>query len=209
MNRVLRPFLLIIRHPWRVAACGLLLAMLTFCVTAIQIFLYSKTTSTMQADAAIVLGAAVWGNRPSPVYRERLEEALALYKNHRVRYLVFTGGTPELGYPSEGEVGQRFALRQGVPASAILYEEASHSTWQNLSNAQLLLSPLHAQWVLLVSDPLHMRRAVAMAEELGLHAAPSPTPSSRFHSILTRGKFLWRETWLYLGYTLWGLHSND
>ena len=167
-----------------------------------QIVSYGKPVGSVHADAALVLGAAAWGTKPSPVYRERINEAIALYRAGRVHYLVFTGGTPEPGYPAEGEVGRRFAIEHGVPAAAILYETASRTTWENLANARKLLASAGIQTVLLVTDPLHMRRAMAMAARLGLQATPAPTSSSRFQSLASRAEFLWRETLLYVDYLL-------
>ena len=185
----------------------LLIAAMGFVAVAWQIVDYANPSIDSHADAALVLGAAAWGNKPSPVYRERINEAIALYKTGRVRYLVFTGGTREPGYPAEGEVGRKFAIQHGVPAAAVLFETTSRTTWQNLANARDLLAPFGIQTVLLVSDPLHMRRAMAMAASLGLQAAPAPTSSSRFQSLASRGEFLWRETWLYIDYILLGSHS--
>jgi uncharacterized SAM-binding protein YcdF (DUF218 family) len=185
----------------------LLITALGFVAVAWQIVDYANPSIDSHADAALVLGAAAWGNKPSPVYRERINEAIALYKTGRVRYLVFTGGTREPGYPAEGEVGRKFAIEHGVPAAAVLFETTSRTTWQNLANARDLLGPVGIHTVLLVSDPLHMRRAMAMAASLGLQAAPAPTSSSRFQSVASRGEFLWRETWLYIDYILLGSHS--
>jgi uncharacterized SAM-binding protein YcdF (DUF218 family) len=182
----------------------LLVAALCFLSVAWHIVSYGNLPAGTQADAAVVLGAAAWGRKPSPVYRERINEAISLYKTGRVRYLVFTGGTPEPGYPAEGEVGRKFAIEHGVPAAAVLYEATSRTTWQNLTNARELLAPAGIQTVVLVSDPLHMRRAMAMAASLGLQAAPAPTSSSRFQSLVSRGEFLWRESWLYLDYLVLG-----
>lgn len=195
-----------LRHPLVVGFVTLLLlAALGFLGVAWQIVSYGNLSISSRADAALVLGAAAWGKKPSPVYRERIKEAVTLYQSGRVRYLVFTGGTPESDYPAEGEVGRQFAIEHGVPAAAILVETTSRTTWQNLANAQTLFAPVGIQTVLLVSDPLHMRRAMAMASSLGLQATPAPTSSSRFQSFVSRGEFLWRETWLYIDYLL--LHS--
>jgi uncharacterized SAM-binding protein YcdF (DUF218 family) len=178
----------------------LLLATLGFVGVAWQIVSYGNLSFDAHADAALVLGAAAWGKKPSPVYRERIKAAIALYKSGRVRYVIFTGGTPELGYPAEGEVGRGFAVENGVPTAAILVETTSRTTWQNLANARELLASTGIQTVLLVSDPLHMLRAMAMASSLGLQATPAPTSSSRFQSLASRSEFLWRETWLYIDF---------
>lgn len=193
------------RHPLVAGFLVLLLfAVLGFLGLAWQIVSYGYSTFNSHADAAVVLGAAAWGQKPSPVYRERIIEAIALYKSGRVRYLIFTGGTPESGYPAEGEVGRRFAIENAVPPAAILVETTSRTTWQNLANTRDLLASSGIQTVLLVSDPLHMRRAMAMATSLGLQAAPAPTSSSRFQSFASRAEFLWRETWRYVDYLLLG-----
>ena len=63
--------------------------------------------------------------------------------------------------------------------------------------------------VLLVSDPLHMRRVMAIAEALSLDASPAPTESSRFQSWTTRGGFLWRETWLYIDHLVMGIQTTS
>lgn len=80
------------------------LLVLGWLLLAVQILCYSYQSSDQSAQAAVVLGAAVWGNHPSPVYRERLNAAIQLYRQGRVGVLVFTGGTPERGYPAAAEV---------------------------------------------------------------------------------------------------------
>ena len=175
-----------------------------FTAIAWQIVQFGNQAYASSADAALVLGAAAWGNRPSPVYRERINEAISLYKEGRVHWIIFTGGTPEPGYPSEAEVGRQFSARHGVPLAAMLVEVDSRNTWQNLERAKVLMDHANIHSALLVSDPLHMRRAMAMATDLGIRAEPAPTLSSRFSSWTTRSKFLWRETWLYLDYLMLG-----
>ncbi|POZ61353.1 YdcF family protein [Chromobacterium alticapitis] len=183
---------------------GFLLAMLTvvlgFAYVAWSIVDYGSDSEQSGADAALVLGAAAWGNKPSPVFRERINHAVKLYQSGKVRWIVFTGGTPEPGYPAEADVGREFAARQGVPMTAMLVENQSRTTWQNLSNAREIGKQFGIRSYLLVSDPLHMRRAVLMADDLGLRAFPAPTQSSRFRTFSSWSRFLARETWLYLGY---------
>ena len=140
-------------------AVPLLLAM-GLTVVAWRIVAFGNRAQDSFADAAIVLGAAAWGNNPSPVYRERINEAISLYKQGRVRWIIFTGGTREPGYPSEAEVGRQFSVKHGVPLSAMLVDIDSHNTWQNLEHARQLMALSGMQSALLVSDPLHMRRAI-------------------------------------------------
>lgn len=189
----------------RLLILGLLLLLGGYGTVALQILRFGHRASGAPADAAVVLGAAAWGSKPSPVYRERIVEAIALYKAGKVRWIILTGGSSQAGYPSEAQVGRKFCVSRGVPVAATLIDERSRTTWQNLEEARALMAPRGIHTILLVSDPLHMRRAMAMARALGLQAQPAPTASSRFKSWITRGKFLWRETWLYLAYVIFGI----
>lgn len=200
MKRRARPASHLLLWSFLLLVCG-------WAFAAWQIIQSGNQASEASADAAIVLGAAAWGARPSPVYRERIVEAIALYKAGRVRWIILTGGSSAPGYPSEARVGRQFCVSRGVPIGATLVDEVSRTTWQNLEQAKELMAPRGIRTVLLVSDPLHMRRAMTMAKDLELQALPVPTISSRFRSWSTRGKFLWRETWLYLTYLIFGIKA--
>ena len=192
----------------KIILSGLVLLVVGCFVVAWQIVQFSGRVSDASADAAVVLGAAAWGNKPSPVYRERINAAIFLYQQGRVRWIIFTGGTPRPGYPSEAEVGRQFSAVHGIPVSAMLVDVESRNTWENLKHAKALMAPAGIRTVLLVSDPLHMKRAMAMATDLDLQAQSFPTSSSRFLSWMTWGKFLWRETWLYIEYMVFGRLSE-
>ena len=174
-------------------------------VEAWQISQYGDRASERSADAAIVLGAAAWGSKPSPVYRERIAQAVRLYEAGCIHWIIYTGGTSAIGFPSEAQVGRQYSVAKGVPVAATLVDEDSRTTWQNLENAAGLMKRNQIRSVLLVSDPLHMQRAMVMASDLGLAAAPAPTTTSRFLSWTSRARFLWRETWLYLAYEFAGI----
>lgn len=173
-------------------------------VQAALILQFSSERSDGKADAAIVLGAAAWGNKPSPVYRERINEAIRLYKLGKVNFLIFTGGTRESGFPTEAEVGKIFAMQHGVAEKAIILETESRTTQQNLENSQKLMDRSGIHSALLVSDPLHMYRVMQIAKRLGLNSQPAPTETSRYETWSTRTRFLLRETWLCLEYSLLG-----
>jgi len=111
------------------------------------------------AASLVVLGAAAWGKNPSPVFRERINHAIALYQSERVEKLIFTGGTRKEGYPSEGEVARKFAIKQGIPSHDILYETRSKDTYQNLVNTRLLIQKHKIHSVIIVSDAFHLARA--------------------------------------------------
>ncbi len=161
------------------AGAALLLGALSLAVL-VEVAVYGGRSSDAFADAAIVLGAAVYEDRPSPVFEERIRHAVDLYKAGRVRLLVMTGGLGPGDRLTEAEAARRWSLEQGVPPEAILLENASRTTQENLELALPLLRRHGLNRVLLVSDPLHMRRAMAIAGKLGIEAVPSPTPTSRY-----------------------------
>lgn len=182
-----------------------LAAVLLGCVSMWQVRRDAYSAARVKADAAVILGAAAWGNKPSPVFRERIVHGIDLYRNGTVRKLVFTGGTPKAGYPTEAEVGKRFAQKQGVPERDILTEPLSRNTYENLKNTRQLMRRHKIGSIIIISDPAHMARARAMAEDLGITAAYSATPSSRYAESSQADDFFIRET-LYLSlFRLWQL----
>lgn len=151
----------------------------------------SGLDETQPADAAIVLGAAVWAGSPSPVLTARLAHALELFQKKQVNFIIVTGGTGTGDNLSEAEAGAQYLIENGVPASNIVLERDGRSTLQSLQAAAQLAAPLRLKRVLLVSDPFHMLRSLKMAHDLGFEAFASPTQTS---PISTRP----REEWLYM-----------
>ena len=106
------------------------------------------------------------------------------------------------GEPTESAAARDYALQSGIPASDILIEEKSHTTYENILYAKQLADSHGIKKVLIVSDPLHMKRAVAMATDVGLVAEPSPTPSTRYQGLRSQITLLAHETYYYIGYLL-------
>lgn len=167
-----------------------------------QIAGYAGRHDPAPADVAIVLGAAVRGAEPSPVFAARIDHAIMLYRRGRVRRIVFTGGLGTGEREAESHVARRYAIAAGIPERDIAVETRSTITYENLREARALLPSRPAPRVLIVSDPLHLRRAVTMARDLGLDAHPAPTPTSRYRSWRTRARFLSREVFFYSLYLL-------
>lgn len=160
-----------------------------------------RLPSYFHADAAVVLGAAAWDKRPSPVFRERINHAITLFQSQRVDKIAFTGGTPKKGYMTEAEVGRRYALKQGVPPQKILLENTSRNTYENLRNIRPVLQANGIERIVIVSDPYHLARAAAMAEDLGIEAEVSATPTTLYSEGEKSNKFLSQESYaLFLYY---------
>lgn len=181
----------------------LLIAVLAYLtVTTISIVSFSKKDETRRADAAIVLGASVYDNSPSPVFSERINHAVELYNDGYVETIIMTGGVGKGNIRSEADIAREYAEQKGVPAEAILIEEDSSITKENLENAKKVMNENGVNTALIVSDPLHMKRAMLYAKDLGMTAYSSPTPTTLYRSWRTKLPFLIREEVYYAGYRL-------
>lgn len=169
---------------------------------ATTVFLFSLRDETRPADAAIVLGAAVWGERPSPVFRERINHGIQLYQSGTVQTLIFTGGVGNRDELAEAEVGRNYAIARGVALVDILIETSSTSTYENLGNAQAVALENGLASFLIVSTPNHMRRALSVATDLNMEAYSSPTRTIRWISRATRTFSYVREVVAYSAYLL-------
>lgn len=130
------------------------------------------------SDAIVVLGAAQWNGKPSPVLQARLDHAFDLYAAGLAPKVIVTGGIGTGDSYSEGEVARQYLLRKGVPTAAVLTENRGRSSYESMEGATLLMQRNGWHRALLVSDPFHMYRLKRMATDLGIQAATSPTHTS-------------------------------
>lgn len=175
-----------------------MLALIWLAGVAAYIIWVGQRDDATPADAIIVLGAAAYDAKPSPVFEERIRHGIDLYKRGLAPTLIFTGGYGGTGARfSESQVARRYALRQGVPDKAILIESLSRNTHDNLRQARVLMQQHKLHSVIIVSDPLHMARALRISRDLGIRSVGSPTPTSRFRSFATRWRFLLQEVYFF------------
>lgn len=175
-------------------------AVLFVIVTAARVNAFAKRSETRQADAAIVLGAGVYGSRPSPVLRERVNHAIWLYEENYTDVIILTGGQGDADEPSEADVARQYALAHGVPDDAILIEDTSTNTKENLANAQQLAAEHGLDTFLIVSTPFHMKRAMSIASDLGMAAYSSPTQTIEWISWFTKTRAYAQEVVSYMVY---------
>src|SRR6476469_4776644 len=142
------------------------------------------------ASAIVVLGAAQYVGRPSPVLRARLDHAIDLWRRGMAPRIIFTGGFGEHDTTSEAAVAERYAVEHGIPARAILIENTGRSTIESLRRVATLMDGEPSREVILVSDPFHMLRLTVLARRYGLIPHTSPTKTSPISSNL-------REFWRY------------
>jgi uncharacterized SAM-binding protein YcdF (DUF218 family) len=156
-----------------------------------------------QADAILVLGAAQYNGRPSPVLKARLDHGISLYKRGLARRMVFTGGVGAGDTLSEGEVSKRYAIKQGVPESAIMVERAGVTSAESITAAAALMRESNLHRALVVSDSYHMLRVELLARRAGITPlrAPANTPIDRSSS---RWRYVLRESVLFPATALLG-----
>lgn len=170
------------------------------CYSAISIWSFSNKNQLVKTDAAVVLGAAAWGDEPSPVLRERINHSIWLYENGYVEKIIFTGGKGKDAESAESEVARDYAIKNNVNAEDILVETKSKITEENLKYAYEIANENNLNTFTIVSDPLHMKRAILMAKDTGMEAYSSPTQSSVYKTLKSKVPFLFRELFFYIGY---------
>jgi uncharacterized SAM-binding protein YcdF (DUF218 family) len=146
--------------------------------SVVAVYAASRRDEARPAEAIVVLGAAQYVGRPSPVLKARLDHALALWRRQLAPRIVFTGGSGEGDTTSEAAVGRNYALRHGVPDSAILLETHGRTTSESMQAVALMLHDRGMGRVILVSDPFHMQRLSIIARRNGLEPYGSPTTTS-------------------------------
>ena len=159
---------------------GRLLLVLLACwgILIAAVLVVGNHDAAQPAGAIVVLGAAQYAGRPSPVLEARLDHAVQLYRRKLATTLIVTGGKARGDISSEAETSARYARRHGVPSSAIIIEKESRSTTEQMHAVARLARQRKLRSVVLVSDRFHMLRLLLTARKLGLPAHGSPTRSS-------------------------------
>ncbi len=173
-------------------------AVLLWLATVALVLLAGATPRVRPADAILVLGAAQYNGRPSPVLRARLDHAIALYRQGLAPRIVFTGGVGAGDTLSEGEVARRYAEEQGVPPEAILVEREGMTSAESVSAAAALMRAEGLTTALVVSDPFHMLRLELLTRRAGLRPFRAPTPESPIDRVPgQRWRYVLRESLIF------------
>jgi uncharacterized SAM-binding protein YcdF (DUF218 family) len=143
--------------------------------TFVQVYRASRHDGARAADAIIVLGAAQYDGRPSPVLQDRLDHALELYEADLAETIVLTGGRQEGDRFTEATTGYNYLRGKGLPDEALLKEVDGTSTWDSLAATARFLIARDLTRVVLVTDGYHAMRVEAIADDLGLEASVSPS----------------------------------
>lgn len=178
------------------------LAVLWFIFAWYQVSSTSNTTANAPADAGIVLGAALWGDEPSPGLKERLNQGLKEYRAGTFRYFIVSGGLDtNKSRLTEAEGMANYLLKEGVPADAIILENKATNTYENLRYSQRLMQERQFHTAVIITHTYHARRAIEMADSLNFH---NPQISVVESKVLNRRANTFREI---LAYTKWRLNK--
>ncbi len=149
-----------------------------FAVTLLQVWLTARHYNPHPDGAILVMGAAQYDCVPSPDLRARLDEAATLYHQGDARLIMVTGNKKPGDACTEAQSGARYLEQvKAVPSSAIL-QAGGDDSWQNIADAAPALAERHATGVLLVTDPFHEARSMAIASDNGLTPSSTPTRTS-------------------------------
>ncbi|MGE5645796.1 MAG: YdcF family protein [Acidobacteriota bacterium] len=189
-----------VKHIIRIAFLAALAALAAVVIrTTLRIERQSTRDEARAADVILILGAAEYRGKPSPVLKARLDHGLELYHQKMASLILTTGGAGGDPVFTEGGVGRDYLIHQGVPSEAIIVETEGESTIHSIAAAGAIMRRMGLNSCIIVSDGYHIYRAKKMLEAQGFYAFGSPRPSPS-----TSGPKQW---WLYtrqaVGYLLW------
>jgi len=173
-------------------AIGVIAAVLIgyYVITVYQVWRAARHDGARPSQAIIVLGAAQYNGKPSPVFKARLDHAAELYKHGIAPLIVVTGGKIPGDEFTEAGAGADYLHTLGIPDDVILRETTSRNSWESLRASARFLKARGVRRVVLVSDPFHSLRIRLIAEEIGFDATTSPTATSPIHGLSEWRRFL-------------------
>lgn len=154
------------------------------------------------ADVILVLGAAEYRGKPSPVLEARLNHALFLYHRNLAPRILTTGGKGGDPTFTEGEVAHSYLSHHEVPSEAIFVESEGESTVHSIAAAAEIMRRMNLRSCIVVSDGYHIYRVKKMLETMGMQAYGSPRPER-----MAEDPESWKQRWVYarqaIAYDLW------
>ncbi len=183
---------------------AVLLIAATWAAVVVAVAVQAAHDEATGADAVVVLGAAQYNGRPSPVFRARLDHAATLYQRGFAPTVLVTGGVGARDTLDETKVGRDYLVRLGIPDEAVIPLAGGDDTFRSLEQVKRWFQGRESRRVLLVSDGFHMLRLQIIARRLGLTPYTSPAPGSPIHANVRRNTgYLFAEgfkvpfTWLF------------
>ncbi len=190
---------------WLALFAWLVVGAFAIWAATIALILYAGARPVIkQADAILVLGAAQYNGRPSPVFQARLDHAIGLFHKGLATQMVFTGGVGAGDTVSEGEVARRYAIKHDVPAHAIMVEREGVTSAESVGAAAALMRAKGLRSALVVSDSYHMLRLELLARRAGIRPYRAPAASPIDRARRQRVRYILRESVLFPATALLG-----
>lgn len=154
----------------------MVLILLIIIIIEIPIIAEGYFAKPQPGDAIIVLGAKLIGAEPSTMLRLRLDEAIRLYRRNYAPMIIVSGARGYDEEVSEADAMRNYLVTNGIPADRIIIEDQSFNTYQNLTNSKKLMREQGWEKAIIVSNASHIRRALILAQDIGLEASASAAP---------------------------------
>jgi uncharacterized SAM-binding protein YcdF (DUF218 family) len=187
------------RLVWNAIAIALIVVIVALAYVSLEIEQQSTRDEAQPSDVILVLGAAEYRGRPSPVFRARLDHAFDLFSRKLAPHIMTTGGAGGDPVFTEGEVGRSYLIGKGVPSEAIVVENESETTVESLARASEIMRRMGLQSAIVVSDGYHIYRVKKMLQFRGIHVYGSPRKETRPDPLHERWNYLKQA----IGYLLW------
>lgn len=200
-----------VRRALRRGVLGLLLVgVLVVGGTAFRVWQLGRIDDRTHADAVVVLGAAQYNGKPTPVLQARLEHAKRLYDDGVANYIITSGGKRSGDRYTEADAGVRWLTKHGVPADHVIPVREGSDTLGTMEAVANTVKGHGWHTVVLVSDPWHSLRVRTMAADVGLEAWTSPTHSGPIvQTRQTQLRYILRETGALLYYRATRAPADD
>lgn len=169
-----------LRKALRLTALIAGVAVLYVALTTFEVWRVGRDTTSVRFDAIVVMGAAQYDGRPSPQLAARLDHVVELWNVDVAPRVIVTGGNQPGDRFTEASASKNYLVERGVPATAIVEESQSRSTWEAFANLRSLVdeSNFDIESIVVVTDPFHSLRSRLIAEENAFDAAVSATTTS-------------------------------
>ena len=164
-----------------------------------NIYYRGNISDIQKADAIIVLGAAQWDGKPSPIFQARLDQAQKLYAAAHAPRIIVTGGKTPRNTIADSRAGKDYLAQHRVNPDDVFTEDESRTTLQNLMFAREIMKTRQFRSAILVSHDFHMMRARHMAKDLGIIVFAAPVKTKNQFAKL---QYAAREAAVYAAYLL-------
>ncbi|HJJ04773.1 MAG TPA: YdcF family protein [Clostridiaceae bacterium] len=163
MKRILKYVLIIVII---IVVIGILINLYVKLSTKNQIIGENECEKLSDIDCIIILGAGIWGDKPSPMLEDRLLEGIKLYQNNVSNKIIMSGDHGRKEY-NEVKIMKDYAIEKGIPSENIFMDHAGFSSYESIYRAKEIFG---ANKIVIVTQKYHLYRALYIANQLGIEA---------------------------------------